>query len=226
MNCRDVQDSLSAHIDGRLSGEEKLQVSRHLSECGGCGARYEELMQIRRAVRGLPVTAPPADLTGALRVIAARERSRRMAPHRPWRSLAGRFQLWADNLMRPMALPFAGGLVSAILLFAMLIPSFAPRRSLANDVPVGWFTDATVKLPDPFGFPEDDCIVEVIIDGQGRVIDYTIQQGAEIVNSPELRRQVENKLLFTGFTPATAFGQPTLGKVTIYFNRTHVNVQS
>ena len=226
MNCRNVQNSLSAHIDGLLSGEERIEVSRHLSECGGCGARHEELVRVRRAVRGLPVAAPPADLTGALRVIASRERRRRMAPYRPLRVLAGRFQLWADNLMRPMALPFAGGLVSAMLLFAMLIPSFSVRRNLANDVPVGWFTDAAVKFPDPFGFPEDDCIVEVIIDGQGRVIDYTIQQGAEIVNSPEMRRQVENKLLFTGFTPATAFGQPTLGKVTIYFNRTHVNVQS
>jgi hypothetical protein len=225
MTCRTVRNSLSAHIDGRLSGTEKLEVARHLSECHGCTAQMREMTRIRRAVRRLPAAAPPPDLTGVLRIIASREHSRRVARSQPWRRVADRLQLWVDNLMRPMALPFAGGLVSAVLLFAMLIPSFTIRRSLANDVPVGWFTEAAVATPDPFGFPDSDCVVEAIVDGQGRVIDYRIQSG-DVPDTPELRRQIENKLLFISFKPATAFGQPTYSKVYLYFNRTHVNVQS
>lgn len=225
MTCRTVRNSLSAHIDGRLSGTEKLEVARHLSECRGCGAQMQEMTRVRRAVRRLPAVAPPADLTGALRVIASREHSRRVARSQIWRRAADRFQLWVDNLMRPMALPFAGGLISAVLLFAMLIPSFTIRRNLTNDVPVGWFTEAAVQTPDPFGFPDNECVVDVIVDGQGRAIDYRIQPST-VPDTPELRRQIENKLLFIRFKPATAFGQPTYGKAYIYFSRMLVDVQS
>lgn len=225
MTCRTVRNSLSAHIDGRLSSTEKLEVARHLSECDGCNAQMQQMARIRHAMKRLPVAAPPADLTETLRVIASRERSRRIARSQPWQYVAGQLQLWMDNLMRPMALPFAGGLASAVLLFAMLIPSFTLRRSLANDVPVGWFTDAEVVSPDPFVFPDRECAVEAIVDGQGRAIDYRIEQG-DVPDTPELRRQIENKLLFIRFKPATAFGLSTYGKVRIYFSRTHVNVQS
>ena len=33
-----------------------------------------------------------------------------------------------------------------------------------------------------------------------------------------VRRSLENMLLFTEFTPATAFGQPTAGKIRLYLD--------
>jgi len=226
MNCTNVQNSLSDHLDGRLRGQEKLDVSQHLLDCSDCGARLQEMARIQRALKQIPVAAPPAALTSTLRVIASQERSRREVWQQPWRLVAERFHLCVDNMMRPLALPFAGGFVSAMLLFAMLIPSFAVPRNLANDVPIWRFTEPAVKQLDPFILPDEECTVEVLVDGQGRMIDYTIQPGSNIVNNSEFRRMLENKLLFTGFIPATAWGQPTAGKIVISFTREHVNVKS
>ena len=49
---------------------------------------------------------------------------------------AGRVQLVFENLMRPMALPFAGGVLSALVMFAMLVPSLAFPHNFRNDVPL------------------------------------------------------------------------------------------
>jgi hypothetical protein len=228
MTCRNVQNSLSAHLDGCLSPEERRDVIEHLSGCAECETRFAEFVQVREAVGKLPVIAPPAHLTGMLRVLASQECSRRLVRNHPFRHVAVRFHLWVDNLMRPLALPFAGGLLSAILLFSMLVPNFSFHRVTGNDVPIAGFTDPTVKVLDPFDLPaaDDQYVFEVLVDGQGRMIDYSIVGGPSLVKNSELRRQLENKLLFTGFTPATAFGQPTYGRIYISFSRTLVNVKS
>ncbi len=136
--------------------------------------------------------------------------------------LADRFHLCVENMMRPLALPFAGGLVSAVLLFGMLVPSFAAKRDLSNDVRVDRFTEPAVKQWDPFSLPDTDCAVEVVVDEQGRMIDYTIDAKSSVANNAEFRRLIENKLLFISFTPATTYGQPTTGRVFIYFSGLHV----
>jgi hypothetical protein len=165
-------------------------------------------------------------LNSALRVMASRERTRRLARQHPFRESADRFRLWVDNLMRPLAIPLAGGLISAMLLFSMLMPSLASVRNFSNDVQVALFTEPAVKAQNPFALPDEDFVVEVIIDGQGRMIDYTITQGPSVVKNNELRRAIENKLLFMEFTPATAFGKPRFGKMYLSFNRTNITVKS
>ncbi|MGE5568593.1 MAG: hypothetical protein ACM3S5_06090 [Rhodospirillales bacterium] len=175
----------------------------------------------------LPVATPPAYLTSALRVMASRERNRRLAFNHPFRYFADRFQLWMDNLMRPLALPFAGGFLSAMLLFGMLVPSFSfSFHQFGDDVPIALFTEPTVKMQSPFGYPDEDLALEVLVDGQGRVIDYTIMEGPDLPKNSAIRRVIENSLLYTEFTPATAFGQPTYGKAQVKFTRTLVNVKS
>lgn len=201
---------------------------RHLDGCPNCEVQFAQLLRVRDAVGKLSMAVPPAELTSALRVMASRERNRRVARNHPFRCLADRFHLWSDNLMRPLALPFAGGLVSAILLFSMLVPtfSFSFQRTFGADVPVSLFTEPAVKAQSPFGYPDEDCAVEVLVDGQGRMIDYTITQGPNLPKDSEARRAIENTLLYTEFTPATAFGQPRSGKMVLKFNRTNVNVKS
>jgi len=181
-------------------------------------------------LKSLPVLVAPAHLDAALRVITSRERARRVA----YRSVAARLahwaahaRLWADNLMRPVALPFAGGLISAIILFSMLVPSVLFQRSVVNDVPLDrLFREATVASPAPFGFTQDHFILEVTVDRNGRMVDYRVTEGEELIRNPTLRRAIENYVLFTGFSPATSFGQPTYGKVTVSFSRYQFNVGS
>jgi len=129
--------------------------------------------------------------------------------------------------MRPMALPFAGGLISAVLLFSMLMPGISIRRlPISNDVPVDWFTSPAVKAQTPFGFNEDEFVVEVQVDEQGRMVDYRITQGPSLAKNSDFRRAIENNLLFTEFVPATAFGRPTSGKMYLQFRRFGIHVTS
>jgi hypothetical protein len=229
MNCTTVQNSLSAHLDGRLSGEDRERFLLHLARCQSCQARLEQTDRARTAVRQLPARPVPAKLNTALRSMASKERARVVDRRGRFGSVTGRLRLWVDNLMRPLALPFAGGLVSAVALFAMLIPSFAFHPiSGIHDIPNGLFTEPALKGQLPFGFDNDtaDFVVEVVVDGQGRMADFAIVQGPSLADNPGLKRLIERKLLFTEFTPATMFGLPTSGKMYISFQRQQVNIKS
>ncbi len=222
MNCHSVVDSLSAHLDGILAGDERQKLLVHVSRCPKCEARLDQLRRVRTAVRSLPANVPPAELATALRVMASQERQRVLVHRRRFEALSDRFHLWVENLMRPMALPFAGGIVSALVLFGMLIPTFAFRPISGRDIPVALITEPTIKFSMPFVI-EGDVDVEAVVDDQGRMVDYTITSGP---NSPEVRRAIENNLLFTEFQPATMFGSPTWGKIHISFQRHAIEIKS
>jgi hypothetical protein len=183
---------------------------------------------LSQALGALPARVPPAGLTTSLRVIASRERQRHLrsrdaaAVYAAWRE---RMDLFCCNLMRPLALPFAGGVFCAVVLFSMLVvPTYPVRASSSFDVPTMLTTEATVKGMGPIRIA-DDTVVEVTIDGQGRMVDYTIVSGHCILKSESLRRSLENALLFAEFTPATAFGQPTSGKMRLSLRASHIDVK-
>lgn len=230
MNCHSVRGWLSAHLDERLPEAEREHLLLHLDECRECSLVFEQMLRVQDAMRRLPALTPPPHLASMLRVMASRERVRRLVLRSPaavLASLAARARLWVDNLMRPVAVPLAGGLISAIILFSMLVPSILFHRSLTDDVPLAaLYREAAVTTPAPFGFEGDDFILEVTVDQKGRMVDYSITDGERLIHNPRLRRAVENYMLFTRFSPATAFGQPTLGKVTVSFSRYQFNVGS
>ena len=125
--------------------------------------------------------------------------------------------------MRPLAVPLAGGICSAVLLFALLVPSFSWVPS-AQDVPIGLSTAATVKSMAPIGFEDGEAVVDVTIDDQGRLVDFNILHSHGPAND-SFCRSVENALLFTVFTPGTAFGQPVGGKLRLTFRSSSVEVK-
>ena len=171
-------------------------------------------------LRSLPSRVPPAGLTTSLRVLASRERRRRDAA---W---VDRAHLVVNNLMRPLALPFAGGVFSTVVLFSMwLVPTYPMRGETGFDVPTMLTTEATVKGTGPIGATGDDVVVDVTISGAGRMVDYSIVSGRSAGDDEALRRNIENMLLFTEFTPATAFGQPTASKIRLSLWSSHVDVK-
>jgi len=187
-----------------------------------------------QALRELPQRVPPAGLATSLRVLASRERQRLLSR----RSLLGRgtcsqaFSAWQDrarlyatNLMRPLALPFAGGVFSAAVLFSLLVSSYPVRGNNAFDVPTALSTNPLVSRTAPFGNTSEDVVVDVIVDGQGRMIDYAIVGGPEGLKKDLLRRSIENTLLFTEFLPATSFGQAVSGKVRLVLHSSQVEVK-
>ncbi len=213
---------LPAYADGQLAGSARESVSAHLRECAHCAGRLEAMTQTRELVRTLrPVTAPK-DLTTRLRIIASREHARR-ASGNPWFDLEP-LLMRLRNLMQPLAIPFAGGIVSTLVLFSMLVPSYSVGvpAVVSADVPTAFYTDPAVKTIAPFAFSSDELVVDLVVDEQGRVVDYSLPNGPSNV---ALRRAIENSLLFTTFTPAMAFGQPTSGKVRLSFRRSQIDVR-
>jgi len=174
-----------------------------------------------QVLRSLRPRVPPAGLTTSLLVLASRERQRRLGANWP-----DRLRLFASNLMRPLALPLAGGVFSTIVLFSMwLVPTYPMRGASTFDVPTDLTTEATVKGAGPIGNTAGDVVVELTIDGQGRMVDYRIVSGRNELANDAVRRSLENTLLFIEFTPATAFGQPTAGKMRLSLRSSHIDVK-
>ncbi len=122
--------------------------------------------------------------------------------------------------MRPLALPAAGGLCSAIFLFSALVPAFMPTYAMARtpslwDPPTMLLTEPMVKYMAPIAFG-GDAVVDVNIDDHGCIVGYSIVSSTG-PDDAQLRRSIENNLLFTEFWPATAFGVPVAGTIRISY---------
>ncbi len=178
--------------------------------------------EIRDLVRALPARRAPDHLRLGLRIAASRESAHR----RKWASmpeplvrLRDAFHLWKANMMRPLALPCAGGLTAALLAFMMFVHTYPVRaNSLAHDVPTALYTEAMAKTLAPFEPPTADAEIEVALDEQGRISDYSVVGQADLMDL-QVKRSVERTLLFTEFTPATHFGQPVASKLRITLRR-------
>jgi len=203
---RDSKELRSAHVGGR---QERIS-DRALGQMLGT---------LRRRV-------PPLELSRSLRVAAARERARLLQGRQM--PFADRSRLFVDNLMRPLALPFAGGIFSAVVLFGMwVIPTYPLRGSSTVDVPTVLSTQAAIQQTGPVGATGDvvvDVTVQPLADGTGRMLDYHILCG-NVQNDEALRRSIESFLIFTVFKPATALGQPVVGKIRLSLQSSQIDVK-
>lgn len=66
MICLDMQERLSAYLDGDLSPDKMKEVADHLSGCESCQAALSELRQVRDALRSLPEVEVPGDLHSSI----------------------------------------------------------------------------------------------------------------------------------------------------------------
>src|ERR1035437_4057468 len=223
MSCDDMHEMVSLLHDRRVSAGERERVLAHFESCRQGGAEFESMRELRGGLRQLDKPECPARLLEGLRMLALNERLRRLShvglsarAHR-W---AGRLLLVFENLMRPLALPFAGGVLSALVMFAMLVPSLAFPHNFRNDVPL-WvlYTDPALQEMNPVDDAGDEIVVEVTIDERGRVQGYVVTRG-------HMTPEIENNLvLFSRFAPATVFGQPTWGRVLVSFRRSQISVR-
>jgi hypothetical protein len=223
MDCWTAQRRISGYLDGAGSEWERREISRHLSGCRTCAGESERYRRVCEALRSLPQRTPPSDLTIQLRVAASKARAE-AAGAAGWRD---RFQLFRSNLMRPLALPTMGGLCSAVFLFSTLVPTFKSAFALDKnpwDVPTMLSTEPTLKFMAPMASFDGDAVVDLQLDRQGRIVNYSIVSAPD-QTSDHLRRNIENSLLFTEFWPATAFGRPVTGTVRISFRSSHIDVR-
>ncbi len=209
---------------------ERRAVTAHLARCGECSQHLGQLELVRQSLRAVPRRPMPAHLVFSLRSLASREAARRRyyAGFRgAVRGFAERASLLANNLMRPLALPAAGGIASAVFLFCMVMTNFQGIiRQHPNDVPLAFATEASVRSV-LFEMAEDSEItVDILVDEQGRVIDYSFPDGFGTLHTATMRRKLESTLLLAEFNPATTFGQPVSGWVRVKFTgRSQIDVK-
>lgn len=228
--CTEIQACFSSYLDGAISGQEMLEISRHIegfddgvngSLAAGCEECARELAAWRftqDAVSSLgPAKAPP-DLALKLRVAVSHEHARRES------RLMDRLSLAWDNTVRPFVVQVSAGLAgtvvlggSAILLLGMVA---VPQPVLANDEPLGALTPphflySTVSPGDVVTAHDSTIVVEALVDSAGRVYDFTIVSGPQ---DEAVRTQVTDQLLGSVFQPASAFGMPVRGRVVVTFD--------
>jgi Putative zinc-finger len=227
MKCEQVQERISPLVDGVLPEAERENALAHIHSCKDCGARLESTEGLRAALRGLNRAPVPAELSARLRVMASHasvQRAAHSSLSNRWHTWADGVQLWFDNLMRPVALPVAGGIASALVLFGLLVPSLSFRH---NFVDHSLFTGPTgeVCALDPTGAcvpaissnspwivrtdvdtPDDANVVWLTIDSNGKVADFAVERG-------QLTPELESIIMFSQFTPANILGLPMSSKV-------------
>jgi hypothetical protein len=173
---------------------------------------------VSMTLRSLPPRVPPVGLTTSLRVIASRERQRLVEG----RSLGRAFAAWLDltrfrlrDMLRPLMLPAAGGVFSAVVLFSMwVVPTYPLRAKMTVDIPTQLTTSVQVQQSVAAGLSAS-VLVDVDVDNQGHLVDYQIVSGADVVADPLMKRRMETVLWFTTFSPATSFGMPMAGKTRV-----------
>jgi hypothetical protein len=228
MSCENVQELISLLVDGRMPETEREKVLTHIGACWQCGARLAALQAQRTIMRQMAQAPMPADLTARLSVMASHERERRLGRasfSERLRRLSSKIDLAFDNLMRPVALPITGGLLSTLLLFGLIMPSLSfshPNGGYDfSTVPQGsivatpWNQGADDDAADfpifaPPDQPKSDYvnIVNLSIDEFGRVADWSIVRG-------QLTDEMKDIIMFSRFEPATAFGVRTSGTIQV-----------
>jgi hypothetical protein len=213
LNCHLVRSALWDHAGGRLEAAENGRISKHLLECRECDRHSAEVSSLASGLKHLPVRKPPSIVSMRLRVAASRDRSARllrldMAAR--WKEFRQRFRLTFDNLLKPLAVPAAGGILASFLCFGVIVNNLHLDASFNDDMPVGLYHAVTIDELSPFCFQGRDVLVQLTIDRDGNVTDFTVPQ--EKPTADELR-EIGNLVLYSSFKPARAFGQPVSSKI-------------
>ena len=206
-----------------LSDAERGAVAVHIESCQACNLHRLEVQSLRTGLRHLPQVRVPSLLNARLRVMASKERWRNET-HRDWRSrlteARWRFGLIFDNLLKPIAVPAAGGLLASFFCFFLIVGTLHMTPTLEDDVPLGLYTEVMIDELTPFGFQGRDVMLQLTVDANGKVTDFEVLQ-AELTSLEEVR-DIGNLVMFSTFTPATRFGQRVSSKK--LFSIRHISV--
>ncbi len=218
LDCKSVRSAL-----WDPDGADGHMVAAHLGDCRECSLHHAEVGSLRTGLKSLPELTVPSLLRTRLRVIASRERSRQALR----RNLAARIadlrsraKLVFDNMLRPIAVPAAGGMLASFLCFGVIVDTLHYYPEWQTDIPIGLFSQGAIDDASPFSVNGKDVLVQLTIDKKGTVSDFEVPQGSA---SPEELKEIGNLVLYSSFTPATHDGQPVTGKILVTIN--HINIR-
>lgn len=233
MNCSKVRRQLPGYLDGAATQSQAAQMRQHLESCAACRSELERYRRLSLLMSRADRAQPPADLAVRIRIAVAQAR-----PAEGWREQlskwADRLALMLDNILKPLALPATGGLVAALVVFAVtarLIAAGVPIGGQPNDLPIHLMQPARLESLAPFPMPgaaesesgvagEHSLVVEATVNAQGEVVNYQILYGPRGL---AVRRQLDQVLFFSRFRPQMSFGRPIPGgRVVLSFSEIRV----
>src|SRR5208282_5618612 len=220
-NCAETKKLFSPYLDGRVSGAEMRAVTSHLEQCAACEREFSAMQRTQQLLSSLGRKKAPANLALKLRVAISREAAQTRRP---------RFEgmlVRLGNALDAFMVPATAGLVSAVLIFGLLLGFFAlpaELRASSGDVPLMLYTGPQLEQ-SAFGtslgnMGDDAVVIEAYVDANGRVEDYRILSQPDDAKAvlPELK----NLLIFMTFHPALSMGRPTSGTAVLSFSKVSV----
>jgi anti-sigma factor RsiW len=218
MKCTEAISLFNPYLDGTLNGGQMHGLAQHFQSCRKCRGEYASLQSTQALLAALGRKPAPADLALRLRVAISQERSS---------SFSRRFQglvVRVENALNAFMLPASAGLVTAVVMFGVLIGFLAvPNKVSANDVPTSLYMPPRLTSAPFVGSiainSVSPVVIEAYIDSNGRISDYRIISGED---TAQVRKQLDRALIFTVFEPAMSFGRPAYGRVVITFSNVEV----
>lgn len=218
MMCNQARSLFSLYLDGALTGKQMQALGGHFEECATCQQEYTQLRQSQHMLTSVGRPPIPADLALKVRIALSQEMARAQRPQ-----MQGA-KILLETAFRRFLVPATAGLVTAVIVFGMLMGSFAFPVQAANDVPLLVYAAPEFKASayalQRGVINEDAVVVEAYINAAGRVEDYRVLSSPEDVQ--QWLPQVKNALIFTEFQPATAMGRPAPGRVVLAFTRNNL----
>lgn len=218
MSCTRAKSLLSRYLDGAVSGTEMRMVNSHLAGCDGCSHHFDMLKLTHASVAALGRKQAPPELALKIKLALSREATR--TPSRRWQSWAVRVEHAFNGFM----VPATAGVLSAVILFGLLLGLFAVPSQLqaASDVdlPLGFYSppalDSSLFGMTVNGTKAGSVTVEATVDPNGRLQDYSVVSSD---GDQQLSPEIKNMLIFSTFRPAISFGRPTTGKIMLVFSK-------
>jgi hypothetical protein len=148
--------------------------------------------------------------------------------------LWSRASLISQNILKPLAVPATGGVLTAIAVFVLVVQGLLVgmplRHVAADDLPLNLVQPAELESLAPFPVPDISAadggansgalLIEATLNAQGEVLFYKILSGPSDV---AVQHQIDQVLLFSRFRPQLGFGRPMGGgRVLLSFSEVHV----
>jgi len=164
----------------------------------------------------MPHPAVPAQLQTELKVIASRERAEVLRSHGSrWKVVWERWKFSINELMRPLALPATGGLLSSIALFGLFVLTFGTTAAKSSyDIPLCGVAASEATLV-PIELRTQSVTLNMSFDASGRIGDYNIANQSGSYNSGMQTHLAA--ITVPEFTTVFAVARPISGDIQIRF---------
>jgi len=219
-DCTVIQKMYARSLNEVLTPTERSFMSKHIDYCASCQNYRTSLERTVGMVSILGRIPAPADLALRIRVAVSQQRQKNF-DHR-WHAILEQTRF----ALRALMFPATSGLVSATFVFILVLSAMGTIQVEAQgpDIPNMLYSPPKLSgthlpgsvIPMKVSSP---VMIEAIVDAQGRLADYRILAGDD---TKEMRRQLNQALLFTTFEPARTFGTPTQGRVVLTFSNIDV----